>query len=777
MRKLPDLASEQQQSPISGNRSAKHDSAHLHVTGKALYIDDRPEMANQLHAGFGLSTEAHADIVSINVEEVWNTPGVIAVITADDIPGHKDIGPVFPGDMLLADGRVDYIGQPVFAVAATSHKAAKIAARKAVIEYRPLEAILGIDQAMAQNSFVRPDHTMKKGDAGQAIHNADHRLSGQMSNGGQEHFYLEGQIASVIPQEDGQLHVYTSSQHPSEVQKLVAEVIGIPLNKVVADVRRMGGGFGGKETQAAAPACIAALLAVQTGRPVKFRIDRQQDMLSTGKRHPFRHRYTVGFDQQGLLAGVDIELAGDAGHSPDLTDAIVDRAMFHSDNAYYLNNAHVIGHRCRTNTASNTAFRGFGGPQGMLVIERIMDDIARSTGLDPLEVRKRNLYGITDRNTTHYHQRVEHNVLHEVIGQLEESSDYWQRREAIRAFNQQSPVLKKGLALTPVKFGISFTAKHLNQAGALVHVYTDGSIQINHGGTEMGQGLYIKVAQIVANEFGVALERVQVTSTRTDKVPNTSPTAASSGTDLNGKAAQDACQKIRDRLVDFAVEHYGVSGQEVSFQGDEVRLGERQMPFADFIQAAYLHRVSLSSSGFYSTPEIHYDRETASGRPFYYFACGASVSEVTVDTLTGEYKVDRVDILHDVGHSLNPAIDRGQIEGGFIQGMGWMTTEELVWDDSGRLLSNNPATYKIPTIEDMPPVFNVELFQQPNPKHTIYHSKAVGEPPFMLGMSVWCAIRDAVSSLSDYQVNPQIDVPATPERVLTAVTSIKENAL
>ncbi|MBO9494365.1 xanthine dehydrogenase molybdopterin binding subunit [Thalassotalea sp. G20_0] len=777
MRKLPDLASEQQQSPKSGNRSAKHDSAHLHVTGKALYIDDRPEMAKQLHAGFGLSTEAHADIVSINFEEVWNTPGVIAVITADDIPGHKDIGPVFPGDMLLADGRVDYIGQPVFAVAATSHKAAKLAARKAVIEYRPLDAILGIDQAMAQNSFVRPDHTMKKGDAGQAIGNADHRLSGQMSNGGQEHFYLEGQIASVIPQEDGQLHVYTSSQHPSEVQKLVAEVIGIPLNKVVADVRRMGGGFGGKETQAAAPACIAALLAVKTGRPVKFRIDRQQDMLSTGKRHPFRHRYTVGFDQQGLLAGVDIELAGDAGHSPDLTDAIVDRAMFHSDNAYYLNNATVIGHRCRTNTASNTAFRGFGGPQGMLVIERIMDDIARSTGLDPLEVRKRNLYGITDRNTTHYHQRVEHNVLHEVIGQLEESSDYWQRREAIRAFNQQSPVLKKGLALTPVKFGISFTAKHLNQAGALVHVYTDGSIQINHGGTEMGQGLYIKVAQIVANEFGVSLERVQVTSTRTDKVPNTSPTAASSGTDLNGKAAQDACQKIRDRLVDFAIEHYGVSGQEVSFHDDEVRLGERQMPFADFIQAAYLNRISLSSSGFYSTPEIHYDRETASGRPFYYFACGASVSEVTVDTLTGEYKVDRVDILHDVGHSLNPAIDRGQIEGGFIQGMGWMTTEELVWDDSGRLLSNNPATYKIPTIEDMPPVFNVELFQQPNPKHTIYHSKAVGEPPFMLGMSVWCAIRDAVSSLSDYQVNPQIDVPATPERVLTAVTSIKKTAL
>ncbi|WP_419831974.1 xanthine dehydrogenase molybdopterin binding subunit [Endozoicomonas atrinae] len=773
----PISADERHALHMSGNRSAKHDSAHLHVTGKALYIDDRPEMANQLHAGFGLSTEAHAEIVSINFDEVWNTPGVVAVITADDIPGHKDIGPVFPGDMLLAEGRVDYIGQPVFAVAATSHKAAKRAARKAVIQYRALDAILGIDQAMEQNSFVRPDHTMKKGDARQAITNADHQLSGQMSNGGQEHFYLEGQIASVIPQEDGQLHVYTSSQHPSEVQKLVAEVIGVPLSKVVADVRRMGGGFGGKETQAAAPACIAALLAVKTGRPVKFRVDRQQDMVSTGKRHPFRHRYNVGFDQEGMLEGVDIELAGDAGHSPDLTDAIVDRAMFHSDNAYYLNNATVIGHRCRTNTASNTAFRGFGGPQGMLVIERIMDDIARSTGLDPLEVRKRNLYGITERNTTHYHQREEHNVLHDVIGKLEESSDYWQRREAISAFNQQSPVLKKGLALTPVKFGISFTAKHLNQAGALVHVYTDGSIQINHGGTEMGQGLYTKVAQIVANEFGVSLERVQVTSTRTDKVPNTSPTAASSGSDLNGKAAQDACQKIRNRLIEFAVEHYGVSDQEVSFHDNEVHLGERQMPFEGFIQAAYLNRISLSSSGFYSTPEIHYDRETASGRPFYYFACGASVSEVTVDTLTGEYKVDRVDILHDVGHSLNPAIDQGQIEGGFIQGMGWMTTEELVWDDSGRLLSNNPATYKIPTIEDIPPIFNVELFQQANPKHTIYHSKAVGEPPFMLGMSVWCAIRDAVSSLADYRVNPQIDVPATPERVLTAVTSIKNAAL
>ena len=788
MRKLPDVASTPLASnpdagankginQLKGHRSAKHDSAHLHVTGKATYIDDRPEMADQLHVGFGLSTQASAEIVSIDLDEVRNSPGVVAVITIDDIPGHKDIGPVFPGDMLLAAGKVDYVGQPVFAVAATSHRLAREAATKARIEYRPLDKVLGVDMAMEQGSFVRPDHTMKKGDADTAIAQAPGQVSGEMTNGGQEHFYLEGQIASVVPLEDGQLHVYTSSQHPSEVQKLVAEVIDVPLSKVVADVRRMGGGFGGKETQAAAPACIAAVLAVKTGKPVKFRVERQQDMISTGKRHPFRHRYQVGFEQDGLLAGVNIEVAGDAGHSPDLTDAIVDRAMFHSDNAYYLNNAKVKGYRCRTNTASNTAFRGFGGPQGMLVIERIMDDVARATGQDPLDVRLKNLYGIGDRNTTHYHQKVEHNVLHELIARLEKSSDYRKRRQAITTFNDNSPVLKKGLALTPVKFGISFTAKHLNQAGALAHVYTDGSIQINHGGTEMGQGLYTKVAQIVANEFGVSLDQVQVTSTRTDKVPNTSPTAASSGADLNGKAAQDACRKIRDRLTRFAAEHYQVPEDKVIFDNNSVVIDGKPMPFSEFVQVAYLNRISMSSNGFYSTPEIHYDRETASGRPFYYFACGASVSEVTVDTLTGEYKVERVDILHDVGRSLNPSIDRGQIEGGFIQGMGWMTTEELVWDDNGRLLSNNPATYKIPSIEDMPPVFNVELFEQANPEHTIYHSKAVGEPPFMLGMSVWAAIRDAVSSLSGYQVNPNINVPATTERVLKAINELKYYAV
>lgn len=769
MRKLPDISKTR-----SSPKTAKHDSAHLHVSGRATYIDDRPEMAGQLHAGFGLSTQAHAEIISMDLEAVKNSPGVVMVVTADDIPGHKDIGPVYPGDMLLADGKVDYIGQPVFAVAATSHLAAKKAARKANIEYKALEPVLGIDQAMQEESFLRPEHVMRKGDAHRAIAEAPRRLEGAMSNGAQEHFYLEGQIASVVPLEDNQYHIYTSSQHPSEVQKLVAEVLGIPLHKVVADVRRMGGGFGGKETQAAGPACIAALLASKTGQPVKFRVDRSQDMMSTGKRHPFRHRYRAGFDSKGVIKGIDIEVAGDGGYSPDLTDAIVDRAMFHSDNAYYLDNAIVTGHRCKTNIASNTAFRGFGGPQGMLVIERAMDDIARATGLDPLDVRLNNLYGIGERNVTHYHQTFEHNVLPELMAKLEESSEYRKRRQEITAFNRNSPVLKKGLSMTPLKFGISFTAKHLNQAGTLVHVYTDGSIQVNHGGTEMGQGLYVKVAQVVAHEFGVGLDQVQVTSTRTDKVPNTSPTAASSGSDLNGKAAQDACQKIRDRLITFAAEHYQEQPEAIQFADGHVHMKERTIPFVELIQAAYFNRVSLSSSGFYSTPEIHYDRETASGRPFYYFACGASVSEVVVDTLTGEYRVERVDILHDVGRSLNPAIDRGQIEGGFIQGMGWMTTEEVVWDEQGRLLSNNPATYKIPTIEDLPAIFNVELFEQDNPEHTIYHSKATGEPPLMLSISVWSAIRDAVSSLSDYTVSPDIDVPATPERVLKAISKIKE---
>ena len=559
-----------------------------------------------------------------------------------------------------------------------------------------------------------------------------------------------------------------------EVQKLVAEVLGVPMNKIVIDMRRMGGGFGGKETQAAGPACLCAVIAHLTGRPTKMRLPRMEDMTMTGKRHPFYVEYDVGFDDDGLLHGIEIDLAGNCGYSPDLSGSIVDRAMFHSDNAYYLGDATINGHRCKTNLASNTAYRGFGGPQGMVAIEEIMDAVARELGKDPLEVRKRNYYGKTERNVTHYYQTVEHNMLEEMTAELEASSDYAKRREEIRAFNARSPILKKGLALTPVKFGISFTASFLNQAGALVHVYTDGSIHLNHGGTEMGQGLNTKVAQVVAEVFQVDIERIQITATNTDKVPNTSPTAASSGADLNGKAAQNAAQTIKQRLVEFAARKWQIFEEDVEFKNGQVRLRDHYISFEELIQQAYFGQVSLSSTGFYRTPKIYYDRSQARGRPFYYFAYGAACSEVIVDTLTGEYKMLRSDILHDVGASLNPAIDIGQVEGGFVQGLGWLTMEELVWNDKGKLMTNGPASYKIPAVADMPLDLRVKLVEnRKNPEDTVFHSKAVGEPPFMLGISVWCAIKDAVASLADYKAQPQIDAPATPERVLWGVEQMR----
>ncbi|NIU61574.1 MAG: xanthine dehydrogenase molybdopterin binding subunit, partial [Pseudomonas stutzeri] len=501
---------------------------------------------------------------------------------------------------------------------------------------------------------------------------------------------------------------------------------------------------------------------------------RMEDMTMTGKRHPFYVEYDVGFDDDGLLHGIEIDLAGNCGYSPDLSGSIVDRAMFHADNAYYLGHATINGHRCKTNLASNTAYRGFGGPQGMVAIEEIMDAVARELGKDPLEVRKRNYYGKTERNVTHYYQTVEHNMLEEMTAELEASSDYAKRREDIREFNAASPILKKGLALTPVKFGISFTASFLNQAGALVHVYTDGSIHLNHGGTEMGQGLYTKVAQVVAEVFQVDIERIQITATSTDKVPNTSPTAASSGADLNGKAAQNAAQTIKQRLVEFAARKWQIFEEDVEFKNGQVRLRDHYISFEELIQQAYFGQVSLSSTGFYRTPKIYYDRSQARGRPFYYFAYGAACSEVIVDTLTGEYRMLRTDILHDVGASLNPAIDIGQVEGGFVQGMGWLTTEELVWNDKGQLMTNGPASYKIPAVADMPLDLRVKLVEnRKNPEDTVFHSKAVGEPPFMLGISVWCAIKDAVASLADYRAQPQIDAPATPERVLWGVEQMR----
>lgn len=755
-----------------------HESAKQHVAGSALYIDDLPEPANLKHAAVGLSTITAGKLTQLDVSAVANASGVTDVITVNDIPGETDIGPVFKGDPILVDEDVSFFGQPVFAVLADSVRQARQACLQAVMQFTESEACLTTDQSHQQHRFVRPKHTMARGDYQQALNNSDVTVSGELRVGGQEHFYLEGQVAMAVYGEDDNITVYSSTQHPSEVQKLVAEVLDVRLHKVNVEIRRMGGAFGGKETQGAQWACLAAVLAKRNRCAVKLRLPRAVDMTATGKRHPFFNKYHISADANGIIQGAQIEINGNCGHSPDLSDAIVDRAMFHCDNAYHLGDCLVEGHRCRTNVVSHTAFRGFGGPQGMIMAEAMLDRVARAVGKDPLTVRKQNLYHAQQgRDTTQYGMKVEHFVLDEIITKLESSSQYWQRREQISAFNQANPIIKKGLALTPVKFGISFTAKHLNQAGALVHIYTDGSIQVNHGGTEMGQGLHTKIQHIAAHEFGLPLDLIEVTATRTDKVPNTSPTAASSGTDLNGKAVQEACLILKTRLAELALTLTSDSANDTStltvsdvkFTEGQVQCGETSLPFAELVQKAYFERIQLSANGFYRTPKIEYNRDTGKGRPFFYFANGAAVSEVSVDTLTGEYKVDRVDILHDVGASINPAIDIGQIEGGFIQGMGWLTSEELVWDNKGKFLSTGPATYKIPAIGDLPAEFNVELFEQANPEHTIYHSKAVGEPPFMLAMSVWCALKDAISSLTDYKVDPDLHTPATPESVMKAI--------
>ena len=772
MRKLVDQPSHKaEHSPLL--RSEKHESAIRQVSGSARYVDDIPAPASLCYASVGVTNVASGTLTSLDLSAVKQSPGVIDVITISDIPGHTDIGPVFGGDPILLDKEVKFHGQPVFAVLAETQEQARVAATKATMTFAEAEAILTTDEALAADAKVRPTHEFGRGDVSNTLQSAPLTASGHLSVGGQEHMYLEGQVSLAIPEEEDRMSIFTSSQHPSEVQKLVAEVLDVKLHRVAVDMRRMGGGFGGKESQAAQWACLAAVFALRTRRAVKMRLPRMMDMQVTGKRHPFENDYEIAFNESGKMLGAKVTVSGNCGHSPDLSDAIVDRAMFHVDNAYQLGDTHVTGHRLKTNIVSHTAFRGFGGPQGLIMAELMMDVVARKTGLDPLSVRKLNLYGEENGTVTPYGMPLEQDILADLIGKLEADSNYWQRREEVKAFNGASPIIKKGLALTPVKFGISFTAKHLNQAGALLHIYTDGSIQVNHGGTEMGQGLHTKIGQIVAHEFGVSLDNIEVTATRTDKVPNTSPTAASSGTDLNGKAAQNACITIKERLAGFFAEQFNVPAEDVIFAAGQVSAGGHHLPFTQLIQNAYMARISLSATGYYRTPKIYYDRETGSGRPFFYFANGAAVSEVSVDTLTGEYTLDKVDILHDVGTSLNPAIDRGQIEGGFIQGMGWLTTEDLRWDDSGRLISNNMATYKIPAIGDTPAHFNVALFDRPNAEDSIYHSKAVGEPPFMLAISVWCAIKDAIASLADYKVDPDLPAPATPEKVLMAINAIQ----
>jgi len=750
-----------------------HESAHLHVAGEAVYVDDIPELDGTLHAALGLSNKAHAIVKSIDLTPVREMPGVVAVLTASDIPGDNNCGPIAHDDPIFADGLVQYIGQPMFAVIARSYDEARRAARKAKVEYQDLPPVLTPQEAKRQKSFVVPPLHLKRGQAAQAIANAPRKTKGEFYVGGQEQFYLEGQISYAVPREDNGIYLYCSTQHPTEMQRMVCHALNLRSHQVICEMRRMGGGFGGKESQSALFACVASIAAKLLNRPVKCRLDRDDDMMITGKRHCFHYEYEVGYDNEGRILGARIEMVSRAGYSADLSGPVATRALCHFDNAYYLSDVDIKSMAGKTNTQSNTAFRGFGGPQGAIAIEYIIDNIARDLGRDPLDVRKLNFYGKGERDLTPYGQKVEDNVIHELVAQLEGSSDYAARRAATRAFNKQSPVLKKGIALTPVKFGISFNVVQYNQAGALVQVYTDGSVLVNHGGTEMGQGLNTKVAQIVAHELGISLRHVRATAADTSKVPNTSATAASTGADLNGKAGQDAARQIRARLAEYAARTYGGAPEEVEFGNDSVVANGNVVAFPDLVQEAYNARVQLWSDGFYVTPKIHWNRLTLNGRPFFYFAYGAAVSEVLVDTLTGEWKLLRADLLHDAGTSINPAIDLGQVEGAFIQGMGWLTVEELWWNKDGRLMTHAPSTYKIPAVNDCPTDFRTTLFKNSNPEDTIFRSKAVGEPPLLLPFSVFFAIRDAVAALGDYRVNPPLDAPASGESIFRAAEAVR----
>jgi xanthine dehydrogenase large subunit len=752
-------------------RALRHDSSPKHVAGTATFVDDMREPEGLLHIAVGGAPIASGQLLGIDLDAVRAAPGVVAVLTAADIPGKNDVGPVLHDDPVFVDGRIEFHGQVAFAVVARTRGEARRAVKLARFEVATGTHCVSVDDALAAGQHILPDYTFRKDDSAAALAESAYRMKGRLRIGGQEHFYLEGQVSLAIPGEDNDMLIHTSTQHPSEMQHLVADVLNVPVGDVTVEVRRMGGAFGGKETQAAQWAAIAALGARVTGRACKIRLDRDDDMCLTGKRHDFLADYEVGVDIDGRIQAFETVMASRCGYSADVSGAINDRAMFHADNAYYLPAATITTRRMKTNTVSNTAFRGFGGPQGMMVAERAIDEIAWKLNRDPLDIRKRNLYQ-EGREVTPYGMFVEDNILLPLIERCEAMSEYRTRRRKIAAFNAGSASLKRGLALTPVKFGISFTTTHLNQAGALVHVYQDGSIHLNHGGTEMGQGLYIKVAQVVAEEFGVDVGHVKITATTTAKVPNTSATAASSGSDINGWAARNAAAAIKERLIAFAAENWEVTADQIEFRDNRAFIGNQSVPFADLIRKAYLARVSLSSTGFYKTPKIHWDAAKGKGRPFFYFAYGAACSEVLVDVTTGEMKVERVDIVHDVGRSLNPAVDKGQIEGGFVQGMGWLTTEELVFHQDGRLLTHAPSTYKIPCSSDVPEHFQINLWDGANREDTIYRSKAVGEPPLMLAISVFAAIADAIHSLDPEKPVP-LDAPATPEAILRAVQAVK----
>ena len=758
------------------NQSLPHDSASKHVSGLANYTDDISEPLNTLYGAIGWSKKAHAKIKKIDLKDVKQSEGVISVVTYNDIPGRNDVGPVFDGDPIFPKTKVEYFGQPLFAVAATSTELARKAVLKAKVIYQELKPILTIEEALKKNNLLFDPRIIKKGNPQNKIKNSKNKLKGSFNTGSQEHFYLEGQVCLVVPKEDDNLTVYSSTQHPSETQQIIAKMLNQKSNSITVIVRRIGGGFGGKETNFMT-AAICALLSNKTGCPIKLRLDRDDDIIITGKRHDFYSEYEVGFNNDGIIQGLKIKLASRCGMSPDLSYAINERALLHIDNAYYLPNIEVKNYLCKTNTSSSTAFRGFGGNQGMMAIENIIDNVARYLKKDPSEIRKINFYGQNKRNITHYGMKINDNVINEIFKNLIEKSNYKKRYKEIKNFNLKNRFRKKGIALTPVKFGISFTTIHLNQAGALVNIYTDGSVHLNHGGIEMGQGTHTKIAQLVANSLGLSFEKVQISSTNTSKVPNTSASAASSTTDLNGAATLNAVQKIKINLNNFIKNKYNIFSKiEPVYKNENIYFGNRSFNFKKIIQEAYLNRISLSSSGFYSTPKINFDKKKFKGRPFYYFCYGAAVSEVTIDTLTGENKVDRVDIIHDAGNAINPALELGQIEGGFVQGQGWLTMEEVVWDNDGKLKTFSPSTYKIPAVNDTPNEFNVEIFKNgSNVEKVVNKQKTTGEPPLMLAMSVFFAIKDAIASISHYKKIPELDAPATPEKILMSINKLNKN--
>jgi xanthine dehydrogenase large subunit len=755
--------------------SLPHESAVGHVTGAARYVDDLwPDVAHVAHAWPVQARHAHARVVSIDAAAAFAAPGVLAVLTAADVPGENDTGPA-RHDEPLFPSEVSFAGQAVAWVIAETEETARVAAGAVQVEYDVLPAILTIDDAIAAGSFLTNGDRLRRGDAEAALRAAPHRLEGELRIGGQEHFYLETQAALAFRDHDGGVMVHASTQHPAETQEIVARVLGLPKHAVVVQCLRMGGAFGGKETQANAWAAIAALAATTIGRPVRVRLTRRQDMVMTGKRHPFLARFRAGFAADGAISAVAIALFSDGGWSLDLSFPVLGRAMFHADNCYHVPHMDVVGRVCRTHRVSNTAFRGFGGPQGMLVIEEVVDRVARTLGLPPHTVRARNFY--REGDTTHYGQPVRHpERITRIWSELQQTSSFERRWQDVAAFNAAHAVVKRGLAITPVKFGISFTTTFFNQAGALVLVYRDGSVQVNHGGTEMGQGLHTKILQIAADGLGLPLEAIRLMPTRTDKVPNTSATAASSGSDLNGAAVQQACETIRERLAAIAATRFDVPVSEVVFAGGRVHplaAPERGVPFAAIVDQAYLARVPLFAAGFYRTPGLAFDWTTGQGTPFHYFAYGAAVSEVEVDGFTGQYRLLRTDILHDVGTSLSPLVDRGQVEGGFAQGVGWLTTEELVWGGDGAFLSHGASTYKLPTLGECPPDLRVAFLERAAEPGVVHGSKAVGEPPLMLAISVREALRAAVAAFGTGGV-VELASPATPEAVYWSIQRVRQ---